>query len=161
MLSLSRYILHVPSTPNKAHSSYIMVLWLPRVSLLVKSYILKAFRVAEYDDVKYLTTSREISEVLPTQDITDAVEPSPTQTTTDSNLITIDNPKLAAVYKLETFKMCIRCHSRVEPGVAPLGRCSKTGCAVLQDYILCETSNVAELLDRGGWCQQNLFVRFW
>ena len=123
-------------------------LWEENIDLLEegKSYILKAFRVAEYDDEKYLATSRDISEVLPIQDIADAVDPTPTETTTDSNLITIDNPKLAAVYKLETFKMCIRCHSRVEPGVAQLGRCSKTGCAVLQDYTLCETSNIAELM---------------
>ena len=67
-----------------------------------------------------------------------------------STKVVIDNPKLAAVYKLETFKMCIRCHSRVEPGVAQLGRCSKTGCAVLQDYTLCETSNIAELLVMDG-----------
>lgn len=127
-------------------------LWEENIDLLQegKSCILKGFRVAEYDDVKYLAMCREFSEVLPTQDITDTVEPSPTQTTTDSNFITIDNPKVAAVYKLEMFKMCIRCHSRVEPGVPPLGRCSKTGCAILQDYTLCETSNIAELLMMDG-----------
>ena len=90
---------------------------------------------------------REVSEVLPTQDITDTIELSPTDTATDNTSVTIENPRIAAVYKLETFKMCIRCHSRVESEVTPLGRCTKQGRATLQDCIilLCDTSNVAEL----------------
>ena len=46
-------------------------------------------------------------------------------TATNSTSVTIENPRIAAVYKLETFEMCIRCHSRVEPEVTPLGRCTK------------------------------------
>ena len=111
-----------------------------------KSYILKAFRVAEYSNVKYLAMSRELSEILPTEDITDTVQLSPTHTATNSTSITIENPRIAAVYKLETIKMCIRCHSRVEPEAPPLGRCTKQGCYTLQDYTLCDSSKVAELL---------------
>ena len=90
--------------------------------------------------------SREVSEILPlpTEDITDTVQLSHTDTATNNTSITIEN--IAAVYKLETFKMCIRCHSRVEHEVTPLGRCTKHGRSTLQDCTLCDTSNVAESL---------------
>lgn len=125
----------------------VVQLWEENIGILDegKSYTLKAFRVAEYDGVKYLAMSRE-SEVVPSDDITDAVEPQPTEAMTDSTFVTIKKPKIAAVYKLQSFKMCVRCRSPVEPGIPPLGRCSKADCGILQDYTLCETTNVAELL---------------
>ena len=69
-----------------------------------------------------------------------------TKVTSDNTHITIKTPRIAAVYKLQSFKMCIRCHSPVEPEIAPLGRYTKKECGILQDYTLCDTTTVAELL---------------
>ena len=137
----------------------IVQLWEENLdSLKGESCILKAFRIAEYDNMKYLAMSRETSEVLPTDDIVDAVQLSPTQAITDNTFVNIKNPRIAAVYKLESFKMCIRCRSRVEPGMAPLGRCTRYECAVLQDYTLCDTSSVAELLVMDGFKKLCLYA---
>ena len=53
-----------------------------------KSCILKAFRIAEYDGIKYRAMSHA-SEILPTDNITDAIEPQPTQAMTGNTHVTI------------------------------------------------------------------------
>ena len=54
--------------------------------------------------------------------------------------------------------MCIRCRSPVEPEIAPLGRCTKNECGILQDYTLCNTTSVAELLIVDGTKKLLLFA---
>ena len=61
-----------------------------------------------------------------------------------------------AVYKLETFKACIRCHCCVEPGSPPLGRC--IDCGVLQNYDFCTLSIIAQVLVLVGAKMQSLQV---
>ena len=139
--------------------TFVVQLWEEHVGELEeqRSYILKTFRVSEYEDNKYLAMVRD-SEIVPTDDITDAVELEPVPLATESTYTSITNPRIAAVYKLQSFKICIRCHSPVEPQAAPLGRCTKSDCGILQDYTLCDTTNVAELLVIDGAKKLILFA---
>ena len=98
------------------------------------------------------------SEILPTDDITDAIEPQPTQAMTDNTCVTIKTPRIAVVYKLQSFKKCIRCRSPVEPEITPLGRCTKNKCGILQDYTLCDITNVAQSLIVDGTKRLLLFA---
>ena len=74
------------------------------------------------------------------EDIADAME----HVVGGSSIIEVENPKIIAVYKLETFKACIRCQCRVEPGSPHLGRC--IDCGVLQNYDFCTPSIIAQVL---------------
>ena len=54
--------------------------------------------------------------------------------------------------------MCIRCRSPVELEITPLGQCTKNERTILQDYTLCDTTNVAELLIVDGTKKLLLFA---
>ena len=105
-----------------------------------KSYSLQSFRIAEYDGEKYLAMCQDGSKIVISKDIVDAKKP----VVVDSSIVEVNNPKIVAVYKLESFKACLRCQSRVEPRSPPFGRCIE--CGVLQNYDFCTASTIAQLV---------------
>ena len=51
-----------------------------------------------------------------------------------------------SVPEMETFKACLKCKARVEPMSTLLGRCSKTGCTMLQRFDICREHTTAKLI---------------
>ena len=93
--------------------------------------LLPSVRRAEYDGAKYLALCRDGSKIVISKDIVDATK----HVVVDSSIVEVNGPKIVAVYKLESFKACLRCQSHVEPGSPPFGRCIE--CGVLQNYDFC------------------------
>ena len=67
--------------------------------------------------MKYLALCREGSEIVAAKHVVEAIQPI---VVGDSNIVEVKNPKIVAVYKLESFKACVRCQSLIEPGSPPL-----------------------------------------
>ena len=119
---------------NDRSASCSVQLWEENIGLLEegKSYCLDALWIGEYNSTKYLAFSREGSKVTPAEKAIEAVEPI----MCDGRVFDVDNSKITAVYKLESFKSCFWCRSKMEPGSPPLERC--IDCNVLQNYQLCQ-----------------------
>ena len=126
---------------SDASGSCSVQLWEEHIAALEegKTYHLEGFRIGEYNGVKYLAFSREGSKVILSKKAIEAVEPI----ISDGKIVDIEEPKIIAVYRLESLKSCFRCHCRVEPSSPPLGRCIECN---MQDYDMCQSSTVAELL---------------
>lgn len=122
-------------------------LWEDNIGKLVEgcSYQLKNFRIIEYESIKYVAMCWNGSETHIISDLKDTVAP-PNDDIIDC--ITINNPQIAAVYKLETFFKCLRCGSRTEPGSGILNeaRCCNKECGILNNTTFCEKLTSTEIL---------------
>ena len=58
----------------------------------------------------------------------------------------LNEPKIAAVFKLETFFKCLRCGSRTEPADRNETRCCNKECGILNNSTFCEKFISAEIL---------------
>ena len=56
----------------------------------------------------------EGSKVLPIEDLKNVVNPPVDAAVVEASCITLHKPKIAAIFKLETFFKCLRCGSRTE-----------------------------------------------
>ncbi len=64
----------------------------------------------------------------------------------EASCITLHNPKIAAVFKLETFFKCLRCGSRTEPAKDNEVRCCNRDCGILNNATFCNKFSSAEVL---------------
>jgi len=106
------------------HTSTMKVnLWEDYVDFMEdKSYSLTDFVVREYNCRQYLSMTKERATIAPIEDIGEVEQP-------DAQII--------GVPQLESYKSCLKCKARVEPLTAPLGRCLKGDCAMMQRYGIC------------------------
>ena len=86
------------------------------------------------------------SETQVIANLKDTVIPPTDPTINEINCVTLHDPKIAAVYKLETFFKCLRCNSRTEPAQLKEVRCCNKECGILNDSTFCETFSSAEIL---------------
>ena len=104
--------------------------------------------VREYNSLKYLSMPREGGTIL-TDDIGD-VEEIPSESESEFQQLFLLNAQIIGVPSLDSYKACIRCKARVEPQSPPLGRCSKTVCAMLQRYDFCSEQLSAKIIFQHG-----------
>lgn len=126
----------------------IVQLWQENIGLLVEgcSYSLNNFRIIEYEDVKYIAMCWDGSEIKIIANLKDTITPPIDPAIDQTDCITLHNPKIAAVYKLETFFKCLRCASRTEPSHLNEVRCCNKDCGILNDSAFCDPFNSAEIL---------------
>ena len=120
----------------------IVTLWEQNIGKLEKnqSYTLKSFLVRDFCG-KSLTMAREGSDIRPIPDIGEV-----TQDDAGRKLQTIRNATIIGVLQLDTYRSCLRRKARVEPITPPLGRCSKSGCIMLQRFDMCAEHTPAKLM---------------
>ena len=106
-----------------------------------RCYSLKGFIVKEYASSKFLSMSKNGSEVVQIPDIGQVKD-----VTADSVEENLFEAQVIGVVHLQNYKVCLQCKARVEPATPPLGRCSKPGCAILQRYDICLQQLSAKLL---------------
>ena len=106
------------------------------------SYSLKNFIVREFASKKFLSMGKEGSQIVSIEDIGDVVEDNELLDEPDEE---IRDAQIVGVAELNTYKACLRCKARVEPS-SPLGRCSKSECAMLQRYDMCQDQLSARLM---------------
>ena len=85
--------------------------------------------------------AREGSDIRPIPDIGEV-----TQDDAGRKLQTIRNATIIGVLQLDTYRSSLRCKARVEPITPPSGRCSKTGCTMLQRFDMCAEHTSAKLM---------------
>ena len=90
----------------------------------------------------------EGSDVVPIDHLQNVINPPADQAVVDETFITLANPKLAAVFKLQTFFKCLRCGSRTEPAkdIDNEVRCCNQECGILNNSTYCEKFSSAEVL---------------
>ena len=83
----------------------LVQLWEQNISLLAegRSYKLKHFRIVEYKNIKSIAMCWEGSKVLPIEDHKIVINPPINAAVVEASCITLHKPKIAAVFKLETF----------------------------------------------------------
>lgn len=131
-----------------ATGSALVQLWEQNIGLLVEqqSYQLKQFRIVEYENVKSIAMCWEGSEVKPIDHLQNVADPPVDATVVEPSCMTLYNPKVAAVFKLETFFKCLRCGSRTEPAEGIEVRCCNKDCGILNSSNYCEKFSCAEVL---------------
>ena len=120
----------------------MVTLWAENIGKLDdnQSYTLKSFLVREFGG-KSLTIGREGSEICPIPDIGEVAADDD-----GCKLQTIKKATIIGVLQLDTYRSCLRCKARVDPITPPLGRCSKSGCNMLQRFDMCAEHTSAKLL---------------
>lgn len=132
-------------TISDATRSATVQLWENNIGMLDegKSYKLKNFRVVEYENVKYIAmcwSGSEIQSIEPLANAVDSVGGA------EENCITLCNPRIAAVFKLEKFFKYLRCGSRTEPAEGSEVRCCNRECSILNESSFCDSLSSAEVL---------------
>lgn len=56
------------------------------------------------------------------------------------------NAEIIGISHLGSQKLCLRCSARVEPFASPMGRCTKSECAMIQRYDVCPEQLSAKML---------------
>ena len=120
-----------------------VTLWEENIDILEQqaSYCLQNFVVREFGSSKYLGMAMQGSRVIPISDIGEV-----RQADEESGCSEILNAAIIGVSHLGTHKICLRCNARVEPSTSTLGRCTKSGCAMLQRYDICTDQLSAKML---------------
>ena len=123
----------------------VVQLWEENIGLLVegRSYKLKHFHIVEYENVKSIAMCWEGSETLSIEGLENAVDPPVNAAVVEEDCITLQNPRIAAVYKLEAFFKCLRCGSRTEPAELNEVRCCNR---VWYFATFCDSFSSAEVL---------------
>ena len=96
---------------------------------LGRSYHLQNYVVRVYQSTKYLSRG-ESAKLTAIEDIGGVVCGGDGK----EEIVVLREVSVIGVPEMETFKACLKCKARVEPQSPPLGRCSKTGCTMLQRY---------------------------
>ena len=128
--------------------SAVVQLWEENIGLLEegRSYQLTNFRIIEYENVKYIIAMCwEGSEATLIEDL-EGVVTSVDPAVTKAECTILKQPKIAAVFKLETFFKCLQCGSRTEPADGNETRCCNKDCGILNDSTFCEKFISAEVL---------------
>ena len=122
-----------------------VTLWEKDIGQLQESvcYSLKGFMVKEYASSKFLSMSKNGSEVGQIPDIGQVKDVTADNIEENTQLF---EAQVIGVVHLQNYKVCLRCKARVEPATPPLGRCSKPECAMLQRYDICLQQLSAKLL---------------
>ena len=76
------------------------------------------------------------------------------------NVVTLLNPTIAAVYKVETYK-CLRCSSQTEPSSETEARCCNAQCGILNNKTFCEKFSSVEILIIYGTAKKSGSHRLW
>ena len=58
----------------------------------------------------------------------------------------IHQVKIMGVPALDIYKLCLLCKARIKPMTPPMGKCSKTDCAMIQHYGMCPEQVSAKIL---------------
>ena len=138
-----------------------VTLWEEHVGSLVleSSYRLKNFFVREYAAQKYLSMPRAGGVIVAIEDIGEI----PESAFADVTVSTICDVEIIGVPALDCYRACLKCKARVEPLSPKLGKCSKSGCAMMQRYDKCSKQLSAKLMvtwidDEGETRTQSLFA---
>ena len=126
----------------------VVQLWEDNIGLLVEghSYKLKQFRIVEYENVKSIAMCWEGSETLSIEELENVVDLPVIAAVVKEDCISLQNPEIAAVYKLEAFFKCLRCGSRTEPAKLDEARCCNQECGILNKSIFCDSFRSVEVL---------------
>ena len=91
-----------------------------------------------------MAKKRKVDRIEQLEGIVTAVDPP----AIEPECTTLMEPKIAAVFKLETFFKCLRCGSRTEPakGISKETRCCNKECGILNDSTFCEKFIATEIL---------------
>ena len=111
------------------------------------SYRLTNFRIIEYENIKYIVMCWEgskVDRIEQLEGVVTAVDPP----AIEPECTTLMEPKIVAVFKLETFFTCLRCGSRTVPakGISNETRCCNKECGILNDSTFCEKFIATEIL---------------
>ena len=117
------------------------------------SYTLKSLLVKEFASTKFLSMARDGSEIVSIPDIGEVLSDSD-----DDQNETITNVQIIGVLQLDSYKSCLRCKARVESTTPPLGRCTKSDCAMLQRFDICAPHMSAKLLLMSGINTYSLYA---
>ena len=104
----------------------------------------------EYASVNFLKNASEIIKISDIGQVRDV--------TADDVDEENKNAQIIGVLQLDTYKICLRCKARAEPATPPLGRCSKSECAMLQRYDVYSQHLSAKLLVMSNSNMQSLNV---
>ncbi len=120
----------------------------------------RRLRIVEYEDVKSIAMCWEGSETHPIEDLQNVKKPPVNAAVAEeASCITLHNPKIAAVFKLETFFKCLRCGSRTEPAKGNEVRCCNRDCGILNNATFCDKFSSAEVLVVEGQRKIPLYIR--
>ena len=108
-----------------------------------ESYCLKNFTLRLYHSKKYLNQAKNQSLIEKIDDIGAIVADNIDE---DEYVSVIKQVKIIGVPTLDVYKSCLLCKARIEPMTPPLGKCSKTECAMIQRYDMCPEQVSAKLL---------------
>ena len=84
----------------------------------------------------------DVNRIEELEDVVKSVDPL----ATEPECTILNEPKIAAVFKLETFFKCLRCGSRTEPADANETRCCNKECRILNDTTFCDKFISADIL---------------
>ena len=120
-----------------------LTLWEEYVTSLIegRSYRFKNLVVKSYQSSKYLSRG-EGTDVDSINDI--GIVATTSCVAEECCSTTLNNCIVVGVPELETYKLCLKCKSRVEPVSSLLGSCSN--CRMMQRYSICTDSTTAKLL---------------
>ena len=104
-------------------------------------YQLKNFTIRDFQSTRYLSMSKEGTEITSIDDIGTVAQQSDTE-----EVITLENVMVIGVPHLNIYKGCLNCKARVEPLTHPLGRCSRAECLMMQRYDVYREITNAKLL---------------
>ncbi len=114
-----------------------------------ESYQLSGMVVREYRGTRFLSTSRENSEISPISNIGD-IDDKPVEGGSESTDTTTRSGRIVGVLALESYDGCIKCHGKVAPDPEDdeLGQCVK--CHMLQCAAGCKKQLTARVMVEDG-----------
>lgn len=123
----------------------ILQLWEENIGLLMEgcSYHLKHFRIAEFEKEKFIAMWWEGSEIHRIEELENTVDPPLDAAVVAAKCITLQNPRIAAVCKLEKVFKCLKCGSDTEPAQTNEVRCK---CGTLNNSTYCDSICSAEIV---------------
>lgn len=113
-------------------------------------YQLSGVHVREFRGIKFLSTSRDVSitcHKIP--DIGIVQEPEKDDVMIAGEVpLKINDARVVGVVKLQNYKACMKCNSKVQEESESLGRCGK--CEMMQNVEVCKEQWMAEILVVSG-----------
>ena len=100
----------------------------------------------------------EGSEVLPIEKLSNTVNlPEHQMQSYADKVVTLVNPTIATVYKVETFYKCLRCSS-TDPSSETETRCCNAQCGILNNKTFCEKFSSLEILVIYGTAKERVVL---
>lgn len=120
-------------------------LWGTSIEKMIEgeSYCLKNFTVRLYHSRKYINQAKNQSLIEKIDDIGTVIADKIDE---DEEVSMTKQVKIIGVPILDVYKSYLLCKARVEPMTPPMGKCSKTECAMIQRYDMCPDQASANLL---------------